>query len=533
MAVLSVSEGAADTCLAGDDRAIAVARLAVDLDDLEMVPFSDPEAAYQPAVFMGQAALALEAVDLQMRAQLVEADVLCRRGQTAAGGRLIREVNRWAVQNAHGHLMARSNRLLALFFSYVGDIPRSLEHAIRALELLEDASSPRLRADHLLALATALAETGAMSNARSRLDAAGQIAEAVGDVRLRIAVLNTQAWVATDAGDLAMSLEIAEQMRALATANGVALDAPELESLARAQLDLGMYAEAEATLQPVFDDGVLSGEGNALAYCLVTLAKIQRRQGKLTAAGVTLKRCRQVCDERGLALIRVIAEQELAHVYAGEGRYQEAFEQHVRFHEADEALRSVERSARAEAVQAVFETDEARKDSQRFQDVALHDPLTGMYNRRFVEDELPAMLRQAAETATPLSVGLFDLDNFKQINDTFSHRMGDEVLRHAASILDTSISAPDFVARIGGEEFLVVLPGAGMAAASERFQTLVEAFRSGRWEGIVPLGPLTVSVGAATTTAGRSGQTDLLERADHNLYRAKRAGRDRVVDDRD
>jgi two-component system, cell cycle response regulator len=518
----------------GDWPATTASRLAAELDVVETLTFFDPDAAFGPATRIDQAAGRLGIVELQFRAQLIHADVQIRKGQTAAGGRSVREINRWAIENDNRHLLARSHRLLSLFFSYVGDHAASLEHAVRALELLDDASPGALRVDHLLALATALAESGAIDDAGDRLRSAEQIADSLDEVKWRLAVLNTQAWVATDAKQPQLSLETAKRMEALAAAHGVALQATELETLARSLVETGYYAEAEETLAPMLDGRVVSEEGNGLAYCLLTLAQSQRLRGDIDAALDTLKRCRDVCDERDLAGIKVLAEEHLAGLYAEQGRFEEAYEQHRLFYKSVQALHSTERAARALTVQAVFETTEARRDSQRFEQLALHDPLTGLYNRRFVDDRLPALLHQSTETGRPLSVGLVDLDHFKVVNDTFSHQVGDEVLATVASILDAAVAEPSFVARMGGEEFLVVMPDTGAVPAARYFDVLRLAVRTQRWDAIAAIGSITVSIGAATAAGDAlMTQAALLGQADHNLYRAKRGGRDRVVSDGD
>jgi two-component system, cell cycle response regulator len=509
--------------------------LVAELDGLEPLTFFDPDATVEPAAAIERAATGLGMVTLQLRAQLIQADVMIRTGQTAAGGRVAREIHEWAADNDNQRLLARSHRVMSLFFSYVGDHAQSLENAVRCLELLDDDASGALRVDHLIALATALAESGAIADAKGRLAAAEQIAAPLDDIKWRLAVLNTQAWVATDGGETQLSLETARRMQALAAAHGVALQATELETLARSLVESGRYTEGEETLLPMIDGRVVSEEGNGLAYCLLTMAQSQTLRGDTSAALETLKRCRDVCDERDLAGIKLQTDQHMAELYARQGRFEEAYEQHKRFYESAQALRSSERAARALTVQAVFETTEARRDSHRFEQLALHDPLTALYNRRFVDDRLPGLLHRAAETGRPLSVGLVDLDHFKVINDTFSHQVGDEVLATVALVLEAAVTEPAFVARLGGEEFLIVLPDTDAVTAAGCFEALRLAVRSHRWDAIAPIGRITVSVGATTTTASGAviTQSSLLGLADHNLYRAKRGGRDCVVGDGD
>jgi two-component system, cell cycle response regulator len=512
-------------------------QLTAALDGLETLPFFDPAAAFGPAVEIEAAAESLGIIDLQLRAQLIQSDVMIRRGETATGGRTIHEINRWALEHGHRPLLARSHRLLSMFFSYMGDNAVSLEHAERALELLADTAPSRLRADHLIVLAVALKATGSFEGARDRLGDAEDIAEAVGDVALHLAILNNQSYLEYGAGERQRSLTTAEQMQALAADAGVRLEATYLDTLARAQLEVGRYAEAEQTLEPMLDPSALLTEDDGLAQCLLTLVEIQRRRGHTDDARVTLECCRRVCEQRHLAGQQVRAEQQLAEIYAAEGQYEAAYLQFKLFHQAAEAQDSAERAERALTVQVVFETTAARQDSARFHEMALHDALTGLYNRRFVDDELPTLLRRSAETGEPLSIGLVDLDHFKLVNDTFSHQVGDEVLAAVAAVLEATIDEAAFVARIGGEEFLVVMPNTDVVEAGAALERVRQAVRSHRWDIAAAIDRVTVSVGTTTTNtaagATATTQSALLGGADRNLYRAKRAGRDQVVGDVD
>ena len=134
-----------------------------------------------------------------------------------------------------------------------------------------------------------------------------------------------------------------------------------------------------------------------------------------------------------------------------------------------------------------------------------------------------------------MTVALLDLDHFKRINDTHSHEAGDQVLCSVAELLQAagaSAGTGSFVARMGGEEFLLVQVGADPATAAARLDDLRRAVAGHPWVPLVGDLPVTISIGASTTR-GRSATTptDILSRADRHLYLAKRQGRDRVVGD--
>jgi len=161
---------------------------------------------------------------------------------------------------------------------------------------------------------------------------------------------------------------------------------------------------------------------------------------------------------------------------------------------------------------------------------SIKDPLTGLYNRRFLTETLDREIRRAVRAEQSLGVLMLDLDHFKKFNDTYGHDAGDTILRETASFLTNSIRVEDIVCRFGGEEFVVILPTADLNAAHAR----AERIRSKLREVTVlhqgqSLGIITVSVGVAALPEHGTSPKQLLEAADAALYRAKREGRDRVV----
>jgi len=161
---------------------------------------------------------------------------------------------------------------------------------------------------------------------------------------------------------------------------------------------------------------------------------------------------------------------------------------------------------------------------------SIKDPLTGLYNRRYLEETMERETRRAVRAEQGLGVLMLDLDHFKKFNDTHGHDAGDTVLRETASFLLKSVRAEDIVCRFGGEEFVVILPVADLKvtqARAERIRTRLReltVMHQGQ-----SLGMVTVSVGVAELPQHGASAKELLEAADAALYQAKREGRDRVA----
>jgi diguanylate cyclase (GGDEF)-like protein len=155
------------------------------------------------------------------------------------------------------------------------------------------------------------------------------------------------------------------------------------------------------------------------------------------------------------------------------------------------------------------------------------DPLTGLANRRAFEEELGRAVARAGRSGAPLSLVALDVDRFKAVNDGHGHPAGDAVLRELAARARAAARAGDLAARVGGEEFALLLPGAPLAGAVELAERLRAAIAAAPVDvGIARLS-VTASLGCATLAPGERPEA-LLARADARLYEAKRDGRDRV-----
>ncbi len=176
--------------------------------------------------------------------------------------------------------------------------------------------------------------------------------------------------------------------------------------------------------------------------------------------------------------------------------------------------------------------DSLREKVQQSIELALFDPLTGLNNRRFLENHLTTMLDNARVRRTPLTLMILDIDHFKQVNDSYGHHCGDEVLKTFADRLRGIIRGGDLLCRLGGEEFVIVMPGVDVAAATRIAERARLAIKEEPFviDSTAQAIPVTVSIGVAERALDDDASA-LYRRADRALYRAKAEGRNRVAAD--
>jgi diguanylate cyclase (GGDEF)-like protein len=167
---------------------------------------------------------------------------------------------------------------------------------------------------------------------------------------------------------------------------------------------------------------------------------------------------------------------------------------------------------------------------ERLENMALRDGLTGLYNRRFLDEALERDLVKLKRDNKAAALLLLDVDHFKRFNDSHGHQAGDEALRRVATALSASVRASDVVCRYGGEEFLVFLPDCNIAEAktkAEAIRATVAGTSMTMGERVIP--SVTISIGLAMFPEHAPTRAQIIQVADAALYRAKGAGRNRVI----
>lgn len=170
------------------------------------------------------------------------------------------------------------------------------------------------------------------------------------------------------------------------------------------------------------------------------------------------------------------------------------------------------------------------KSEALLRELSTRDYLTGLFNRRYMEETLERELLRAVRKGLPLGLIMLDVDDFKHFNDVHGHAAGDSILREVGNLLLGHVRGEDVPCRYGGDEFIVILPGASQTATYERADFFCEYVRQFHFKSKEQtLGTVTLSVGIAVFPEHGSASDAILRAADAALYRAKQAGRDQVV----
>jgi diguanylate cyclase (GGDEF)-like protein len=263
------------------------------------------------------------------------------------------------------------------------------------------------------------------------------------------------------------------------------------------------------------------------AGVLAHLAAVRRRQARPCEAAALLERARAMALQMETPEIAVGALRELAELDAERGDHRRAYRRLARFVVEQDAYRRVESERQATVLQSIYGAQLERDRRRHYERLATRDALTGLYNRRHVEEHLPGLLAAGA-----VAVAMADVDHFKQINDRCSHAVADLVLKELGALLERHVAAfaGGFAARLGGEEFLLALPDLTPEAARRSLEQLRLGVQEHAWPDVPATVNPTISVGLVVADANGWTVTGALAAADQRLYAAKRAGRNRVED---
>ncbi|MBL8113187.1 MAG: diguanylate cyclase [Acidobacteria bacterium] len=470
-----------------------------------------------------------------------------------------------ALEDARGLARAQALSLKGAALTQESRYQEALDALYEALAAFDEAGSPALAGDTLNYVAVVHEELGDWEEAGTMYARSLASARASGDRDLEGKVLAN-----IGEGELSRGLlteaeaHLGRAHEIFSAIGNTARDAWCLATLARIAEERGADAEAGRLLGEALAAAEKGGVTRTHAEVLVGLGTLLARRGDEKAALTHLRWALALLETSGIRREIFKTHEALSATYARFGRFEEALHHHREFHRVRSEVFDDLARVRLERLKARYEVEkvqrereieqlrsvelaraydelarlngELRATAMKLADLAIHDALTGVYNRRHLDAVLPRELSRAVRTGSPLSVAMVDLDHFKDVNDRFSHALGDEVLVGVARLAGQRLRKSDLVARYGGEEFVLLLPDTPLEEAIALCEKLREAFE-GQTFGEHRL-KVTASIGVASSqerndagaamSAASSGAAALLALADERLYEAKRSGRNRV-----
>jgi diguanylate cyclase (GGDEF)-like protein len=437
---------------------------------------------------------------------------------------------------------------LAIVYNYLGDHISSLESYVKSLDLARQISSKQAEMKALVNIATLYLEQQKPSEALDYLQQSLKL-QSEDDPHTYAIVLGniSRAHAALEDFEQALhyGLEGLERMEALedpASASYV------LDALGNIQMRLGHYDEAKIYFEKSLTIKREIGDPRGQAETHLLLAKLLEVQGAKDEATAMFHKALSISDEIGAPSEIYKSHQNLAQLYKNKGDFQNAFFHLEQYIQIKEKLSTDISTQRLQSLQVKFETEQTEKEKEiyRLQNVELarmneelqrlsdtmakqanEDPLTGLYNRRRLEQEFDKEISRVRRLNGSLSVMICDIDNFKQINDRFSHQVGDQVLIQVAKILKGSIRISDVVARFGGEEFVGLFPETPLKEAVSVCERLRESIAEFSWQDVHPDLKVTISIGVCADTSLKDVYA-MIDQADAKLYEAKRSGKNKV-----
>jgi diguanylate cyclase (GGDEF)-like protein len=453
---------------------------------------------------------------------------------------------------------ARALTLVASCHLLRNDYPAGLRAGYEALAHL-DGGPLADRARALGEVATLEIQSGDLASGLERLDEARQLHATLGDRLAEATDLNRIGIAFYSRGELDDAADAYRRALDLLDVDGDTLTvAGTRNNLAKVLTSKGEHEAALGQLRLARAAFAEAGERRGLGMTFHNAAMVNDARGDRVAAEDQYRTAIEHYDAAGHAHGASESRTRLARHLAAAGATDEPLALLMRAHEdaerigaSDECLhasetladvleqrgdhagalrwlrhaREVETAARSESADQRLRGLQVRFQLERLQRDSVTDPLTGLANRRGLDQKLASL--EASPPAGDLGLLLFDLDDFKQVNDTFSHAVGDDVLRRVATVLVEGTRPTDLCVRFGGEEFVVVLPGCDLARTRRIGDELRRAVRAVPWDELATGLCVTASVGAAVRSAVPD-PASLLLAADRAMYAAKHDGKDQV-----
>lgn len=427
---------------------------------------------------------------------------------------------------------------IGVVYGELGALDDALEWALRACDAARALGESHRLGTNLQSVGIALARSGDHAGGLAHYLQTQALWVANGNRRGEMFTLNNIGIAYKNLG------RDAEAVQALQAAMAIADELGEPGTRATMQVNLseplarlGRRAEALQATRQAITGLTAGGNVHAWAHAHVRLGEMLLDDGDLDAARAAFETTATLVEDGAGRNHDARIWLGLARVHKAAGRFDDALAAHERYHAAERRQFNEESDRRLRALQVRHQLQQARQEAEllrlRAAELAAQsrtDALTGLANRRHLDERLAQEVLAALAAGRPLAVALMDIDDFKHVNDRLGHATGDAVLRAVAALLRARGRAADLPARYGGEEFCLALPGTDASGAAAVCEDIRAAVQAHDWAALHPALRVTLSIGIASLPAGAAGSSPdaLLRQADHHLYDAKRRGKNQV-----
>jgi diguanylate cyclase (GGDEF)-like protein len=460
--------------------------------------------------------------------------------------------------------IARVLRSISFVHDTLGDVSRALDYQFRALEIDERTGNTASRAATLRTIGLVYSKSGDYRAGLEFYRESLALCTGDNDAIERGKTLNNIGINLKNLGEFRESLAALTQAHALFESLGLPLlQCATLNNLGLVQEKLGDISTAERTLHDALAQSEATGYRQGVAHANLGLGRLCAAQSRHEEARQRLHAALDDSERHRIKLTCYECHEALADFYESIGDTAAALRHHRLFHQFEREVQSEAATNKLRAFQIQYQVAAAKREAelQRERQAVLananaeleslnislteanlqktmlldqlerqthEDALTGLANRRRLDQRLNDEFALALRHGRSLAVAIADLDDFKTVNDRFSHAVGDAALRALARLLASQVRHTDLVARFGGEEFVLVLVQTDAEAAMRVCEKLRQAVEEHAWQAIQPGLALTLSIGVCADTSMPSHER-MLAMADRNLYLAKAGGRNRVV----
>jgi len=459
--------------------------------------------------------------------------------------------------------IAKTLRAISFVYDALGDSTRALDYQFRALTIDQRTGDVNSRVATLRMIGVVYSRSGDHASGLDFYRRSLALC-APGDVVERGKSLNNIGINLKNLGQLEEAHAALSEAHEVFVNLGLPLQqSATLNNLALVQERQGDFEGAEKTMREALALSEATGYRLGVAHAMLALGKLCLRQDRFAESREWLNAALDVTVRHNLKPRQFEVHEALADYYERAGDAQTALEHFRRFHALEREVQNEASRDKLRALQIQFEVAAARREAEvererqesltqanaeldalnislteanlqktmlldQLERQTYEDALTGLANRRRLDQRLADEFALALRHDRPLAVAMADLDHFKAVNDRYSHAVGDAALRATAKLLSSQVRHTDLVARFGGEEFVIVLVQTDAAAALHVCEKLREAVAHHNWSSIHPGLSLTISIGLCADTSVPTHDR-MLAHADRNLYTAKAAGRNRVV----